>query len=134
MHLEHIYAHNESNMALFTNSDGEFDAQQFQLARNLLGMVLLLKDSQNLSSGNETYRDKMDTYAKSNFIWNEMLAGHLHGVDMRNVPEELRNAEIKPGETGAFPKEKILDRQQLIFRAIKRIWCDEMARTSTRLR
>ena len=104
MHLEHIYAYNDPNMALFKNEEGEFDSQQFQFARNLLGMVLLLKDSQNLSSGNEIYKDKVETYKKSNFIWNELLAGHLHGVDLKNVPDELRNAKIEPDETGAFPE------------------------------
>ena len=40
-------------------------------------VVLLLKDKLNLSSNNEIYKDKQDTYAKSNLIWNELLVGHM---------------------------------------------------------
>jgi hypothetical protein len=124
MHLEHIYAYNEPNMALFTSEDHGFDEQQFSLARNLLGMVLLLKDKQNISSNNEIFRDKINTYGKSNFIWNELLAGHLHGVDERNIPKTLLTEAIQPDKSGAFPKEKIGLRQRLLFNAIKLIWCD----------
>ncbi len=40
----------------------------FQQIRNLLGMVLLLKDKHNLSSNDEIYKDQCDTYSKSNLI------------------------------------------------------------------
>ena len=108
------------------NEQGEFDDQQFTVARNLLGLVLLLKDSQNLSSSNEIYRDKIETYSQSNFIWNELLAGHLHSVDMRHVPEELRDATVEPDPTGVFPRTQVANRQRLMFRAIKSIWCDHV--------
>lgn len=70
MHLEHVYTQHEENRNLFTR-DGVFDAVRFQDTRNLLGMVLLLKDKRNLSSNNEIYRDKVRTYTQSNVIWNE---------------------------------------------------------------
>ena len=124
MHLEHIYAYNEPNMALFRAEDGGFDEQAFKLVRNLFGMVLLLKDSQNLSSHNEIYKDKIDTYKKSNFIWNELLAGHLHAVDLRNLPDTLRVEKVDPDNIGAFPKDKVGRRQRFMFNAIKHIWCD----------
>jgi uncharacterized protein with ParB-like and HNH nuclease domain len=123
MHLEHIYAYNEPNKALFTK-DNQFDEQAFKIMRDLLGMVLLLKDSQNISSNNEIYKDKIDTYKKSNFIWNELLAGHVPGVDLRNLPEVFRIQEVKPDETGAFPIKNIANRQEAMFNAIKHIWCD----------
>jgi hypothetical protein len=124
MHLEHIYAYNEPNMALFKTEENSFDAQQFNLVRNILGMVLLLKDSHNLSSGNEVYKDKIDTYKKSNFIWNELLVGHLHEVDLRNLPSDLRVKKVEPTNTGAFPKDCLGQRQRFMFNAIKHIWCD----------
>lgn len=124
MHLEHIYAFNDPNRAIFTNENNDFDEQQFNMIRNRLGMVLLLKDKQNISSGNEVYKDKIDTYKTSNFIWNEMLAGHLHGVDEKILPATLRSTMVLPDETGAFPKQRVPDRQQLIFEAIKLVWCD----------
>lgn len=50
IHIEHIYAWNDDNLALFENNAAKFDSE-----RNKLGMVLLL-GSQNLSSGNESYQ------------------------------------------------------------------------------
>jgi hypothetical protein len=37
MQLEHIYAHNDANFALFTGADGIFDEAEFNRVRNLLG-------------------------------------------------------------------------------------------------
>ena len=51
-----------------------------------MGMVLLLKDAQNLSSNNDIYRDKLDDYGCSNIIWNEILAGELPDVDTACLP------------------------------------------------
>ncbi len=126
MHLEHIYAYNDPNMALFTSDEHGFDEVQFTTTRNLLGMVLLLKDRQNISSGNEIYTDKIETYKKSNFIWNELLAGHLHGVDERDLPDHLRVTSVQPDPSGAFPKDQVGNRQRLIFHAIKHLWCDSI--------
>ena len=125
MHLEHIYAYNESNKALFRDENGVFDEQEFNLIRNRMGMVLLLKDSQNISSNNEPYKEKVGTYKTSNFIWNEMLVGHLHGVDSRNLPD-WQVEEVDPDETGAFPIDKVEARQKSLFKAIKSIWLDEL--------
>ncbi len=121
MHLEHIYTQHDANRAIFTHS-GTFDENAFQLTRNLLGMVLLLKDKHNLSSSNEIYRDKLDTYSKSNLIWNELLAGHLPEVDRRNLPIEFQLPRIDPTPEGVFPRDKVRDRQKVIFVAIKAIW------------
>lgn len=131
MHLEHIYAHNEPNRALFNDPDHGFDEQAFNTERNKLGMVLLLKDSQNISSGNEVYKDKIDTYKKSNFIWNELLVGHLHGVDERKLPADLREEVIQPGESGTFPRGRIEARQRLVVNAIRRIWYENVDGTGS---
>jgi len=47
MYLEHIFTQHDANRALFT-TNGHFDESAFQQKRNLLVMVLLLKDKQNL--------------------------------------------------------------------------------------
>ena len=123
MHLEHIYAYNDVNRNLYTDPvTGLFDESVFEQTRNLLGMVLLLKDSQNLSSNNDIYRDKLNDYARSDIIWNQILAGHLPSVDARNLPDSFRAAAIPADESGAFPKDKIEQRQRLFFEAIKAIW------------
>ena len=125
MHLEHIYAYNDPNRSLFTDEVGWFDEQRFKDIRDRLGMVLLLQDKQNLSSGNEIYTDKIETYKKSNFLWNEILVGHLPKVHIAQLPDELKCEPVGPDNTGAFPIDKVDDRQQLLFYAIKHVWCED---------
>ena len=123
LHLEHIYTHHDANKQLFT-SDQLFDESEFQQIRNLMGMVLLLKDKQNLSSGNEIYQDKCDTYSMSNLIWNELLVGHIPPTDFRNLPDEFQQLKIEPTKTGVFPRNEVENRQKAVFAAIKAIWGD----------
>jgi hypothetical protein len=85
-------------------------------------MVLLLKDKHNLSSNDDIYADKRDTYSKSNLIWNELLVGHLQDIDVRSLPPELRLQKIDPTVEGVFPREGVEDRQKAAFVAIKAIW------------
>ena len=128
MHLEHIYAFNNSNKELFADERGIFDEQAFNTTRNLLGMVLLLKDRQNESSSNEIYKKKFERYKKSNFIWNELMVGHLDKVDHRKVPADWFVECIEPDHNGAFPKPKVESRQLSIYAAIKTIWLDDAER------
>ena len=121
MHLEHIIANNQSNIALFTDANGVFDSAKYNETRNKLGAVLLLKDRQNESSNNALYRKKFTEYGQSNFIWNECLVGDLHAVDNRNLPP-WGVSPILPAEDGTFPLAKIPDRQKAIYNAIKTIW------------
>lgn len=123
MHLEHIYANNDANRELFIDPEtGVYDPALFDQIRNYLGMVLLLKDSQNISSGNDNYQKKLSDYSKSDIIWNELLAGHLAGVDVRVLPEPFQNAAIAADSSGAFPRDKVEQRQKIFFEAIKSIW------------
>lgn len=121
MHLEHIYTQHAGNRALFTKN-GVFDESTFQQTRNLLGMVLLLKDKADLSSNDAIYADKRDTYSKSNLIWNELLVGHLQSVDARSLPPELQFEKIEPNADGVFPRERVEDRQRAVFAAIRLVW------------
>ncbi len=121
MHLEHIYTQHPKNRGLFIK-DGVFDESMFQQTRNLLGMVLLLKDKHNLSSNDDIYTDKRDTYSKSNLIWNELLVGHLQKVDARDLPPELQLQRIDPTAEGVFPRDRVEDRQRAVFAAIRDIW------------
>jgi uncharacterized protein with ParB-like and HNH nuclease domain len=122
MHLEHILTQHPKNRAMFT-SNGVFDEARFTQTRNLLGVVLLLKDKQNLSSNDEIYEDKQETYATSNLIWNELLVGHMDSVDRERLPDELQAEAVKPIDVeGVFPLSAIDSRQRLVFEAIKAIW------------
>ena len=123
MHLEHIYAYNDANKALFIDPNtGMFDEAVFEQTRNYLGMVLLLKDLQNLSSGNDIYKDKLNDYSMSDIIWNQLLAGHLPNVDAKILPEAFQSAAISSDVSGAFPKDMVEQRQRLFFEAFKTIW------------
>ncbi len=123
MHLEHIYAYNDANRALFKDpKTGLFDEAIFEQTRNQMGMVLLLKDLQNLSSNNDIYRDKLSDYEMSDIIWNQLLAGHLPNVDSKVLPPEFQNAKVEADSTGAFPKDAVEQRQRLFFEAFKTIW------------
>lgn len=121
MHLEHIYTQHPKNKALFTK-DGVFDETAFQQTRNLLGMVVLLKDKHNLSSNDDIYAGKRDTYSKSSLVWNELLVGHLQDIDVRSLPPELRLQKIEPTTEGVFPWDRVKERQKAVFGAIKMIW------------
>lgn len=120
MHLEHIITQHPKNHALFV-TDGLLDEARFGRTRNLLGMVLLLKDKQNLSSNNEIYQDKQATYAKSNLIWNELLVGHLAASDINKLPENLKVQAVAP-VNGVFPLSAVDARQRIMFEAIKMLW------------
>lgn len=123
MHLEHIYAYNDANRALFNDQQtGLFDETVFEQTRNLMGMVLLLKDLQNLSSNNDVYREKLNDYEMSDIIWNQLLAGHLPRVDEKVLPAEFQNAKVDADASGAFPRDKVEQRQRLFFEAFKTIW------------
>lgn len=125
MHLEHIYAYNDENRTLFKNPEtGLFDEAVFEQTRNLMGMVLLLKDLQNISSNNDIYKDKISDYAKSDIIWNQLLAGHLPNVDEKVLPDGFKQAHISADQSGAFPKDKVETRQKLFFEAFKTIWVE----------
>jgi len=121
MHLEHILTQHPKNRAMFTGN-GVFDEARFTQTRNLLGMVLLLKDKQNLSSNDEIYEDKLDTHATSNLIWNELLAGHIADIDMKMLPPELHPKAVLPDSDGVFPLAAVDARQKLVFEAMKGIW------------
>lgn len=122
MHLEHVYAHNDKNLALFTNELKVFDDAKFNTVRNKLGMVLLLKDKQNISSNNDYYKLKVEDYATSNIIWNELLVGHIDSIDTRNLPDDIGFTKIKPDENGVFPLEMVETRQKEIVNMIKLLW------------
>lgn len=122
MHLEHIYANNDKNKKLFTDEHGIFDEAKFNTVRNKLGMVLLLKDKQNISSNNDYYSLKVDDYKTSNLIWNELLVGHMDSIDRRNLPQHINFTTVNPNVDGVFPIDMLETRQKETFEMLKLIW------------
>lgn len=66
-HVEHILSNNKDNLAMFDNDENKFEQE-----RNRLGGILLLKGLDNISSNNESYSQKLKTYANT-LYWNETL-------------------------------------------------------------
>lgn len=122
MHLEHIYANNDKNKNLFTDEKGIFDEAKFNTIRNKLGLVLLLKDKQNISSNNDYYSLKVEDYKTSNLIWNELLVGHIDSIDRRNLPQNVNFTTVNPNADGVFPIEILETRQKETFEMLKLIW------------
>ncbi len=69
-HVEHILAWNDANKARFGN-----DEERFEQERNRLGGILLLKGKDNISSNNESYEDKLKSYANRGLVSTAILGG-----------------------------------------------------------
>ena len=114
-HVEHILSHNKENLALFGN-----DEERFEQERNRLGGILLLKGKDNISSGNEPFREKLRSYANT-LYWNETLRQDTYksSLDM----EGLRNRfdlDLRPLDH--FGPEDLESRHRLLFEMVKIIW------------
>ncbi|SFN25263.1 DUF262 domain-containing protein [Marinobacter pelagius] len=114
-HIEHILAHNEENMALF-----EGDEERFDMERNRLGGILLLKGKDNISSNNEAYSDKLKTYANT-LYWNETLRADAYKskLDMTQLKERF-GLELEPIDH--FGPDELEARQKLLFKIASIIW------------
>lgn len=117
-HIEHILSHNETNLKYF---DSEED---FESKRNMLGGLLLLKDQDNISSGNEEYEDKLKTYS-AGLVWGHTLCSDFYHT---NKKLDEFNAYLKEvcghqiQSIDKFDKEALYDRCELLFNLVKLIW------------
>ena len=114
-HIEHILAENTENYALFDN-----DEDRFRSERNRLGGLLLLKGKDNISSNNETYAEKLLSYANT-LYWNETLRAdsyksHLDFTNWINTS----NLNFRPMDK--FGPDELEERQKLLFEIVKHIW------------
>ncbi len=75
-HIEHILSHNETNLKYFDNEE------DFESKRNMLGGLLLLKDQDNISSGNEEYEDKLKTYS-AGLVWGHTLCSDFYHTNKK---------------------------------------------------
>ena len=114
-HVEHILAWNEDNKALF---DG--DEERFEQERNRLGGILLLKGKDNISSNNETYKDKLKSYANT-LYWNESLRtdSYKSKLDMTALKDRY-NLELEPIDQ--FGPDQLEARHRLLFKLVGIIW------------
>ncbi|MBR5105771.1 MAG: DUF262 domain-containing protein [Alistipes sp.] len=117
-HIEHILSHNQTNIEYFN------DEEEFELLRNQLGGLLLLKDRDNISSGNEEYSDKLKTYS-AGLVWGHTLCKDYHHTNkslesFNNQLQERCGEKIAPIDF--FDKAALESRTKLLYEIVKLIW------------
>ncbi len=114
-HVEHILSRNDANLALFEQNE-----ELFEQERNRLGGILLLKGKDNISSGNESFQDKLKTYANT-LYWNETLLPDTYKSNLDFYAFRDRyDLELKPMDR--FGSEELEIRHRLLFEIVKIIW------------
>jgi len=114
-HIEHILSRNPENLALFDN-----DEEKFEQERNRLGGVLLLKGKDNISSNNEVYSKKLQSYANT-LYWNETLRSDSYKskLDFAGFAA-AHGLSFRPLEK--FGPDELEERQKLLFELANLSW------------
>lgn len=114
-HVEHILSRNEDNATLF-----EGDEERFEQERNRLGAILLLKGQDNISSSNEPYQKKLESYANT-LYWNETLRkdSYKSKLDM-NALKARYDLDLEPLDQ--FGPDEVEARHKLLFKLTSIIW------------
>lgn len=114
-HVEHILSRNAENLGLFNGDDERFDQE-----RNRLGGLLLLKGKDNISSNNEVYAQKLQSYANT-LYWNETLRADSYKskLDFTAFAKE-HGLAFQP--LPSFGPDELEARHQLLFEMSNIIW------------
>ncbi|MEX0778102.1 MAG: DUF262 domain-containing protein [Balneolales bacterium] len=123
-HVEHILTNTEENEQLFK------DEEEFNLQRNRLGGLLLLKGKDNQSSNDELYSDKLKTYNVTGTYYARTLLPDMYNrkVSFKRYIQE-NNLNFKP-YPDKYSKDEIEERHQLLFDLTKKIWDAEARYTN----
>lgn len=114
-HVEHILANNEENRQLFNN-----DEELFFKERNRLGALLILKGRDNLSSRNESYKEKLKTYSHGTLCARTLTEDFYHkNPDFRDF---CKRHNLDFHSIDRFNQEAVEKRQKLLFEIVKTIW------------
>lgn len=114
-HIEHILAHNDENLSLFYN-----DEELFERERNRLGGLLLLRGNANISSSNESYRNKLKTYVQT-LYWNATLHPDTYHSNLDLI--QLKNKyNLKLRAMDVFGPDELEERHKLLADIIRLIW------------
>ena len=114
-HIEHILAENDENYKIFDN-----DEELFRAERNRLGALLLMKGPDNQSSNNETYSNKLKSYANT-LYWNETLREDSYKSKL-DFTRWIKSENLNFRYMNVFGKEEVEERHRLLFEIIKRLW------------
>lgn len=114
-HIEHILSVNKENLLLFNN-----DEELFERERNRLGGLLLLKGLDNISSSNETYKNKLKSYANS-LYWNETLRKDTYKSKL-DFSKMIQTYNLNFYPMDSFGPTELEDRHKLLFQICSCIW------------
>jgi hypothetical protein len=114
-HIEHILAQNNENKKLFHDDEDIFERE-----RNRLGGLLLLKGKDNISSNNETYLNKLKSYANT-LYWNETLRedAYKSKLDFTNM---INKHKLSFRPMNVFGPSELEERHKLLFNMSQKIW------------
>lgn len=115
-HIEHILAHNDENLAHFGGEEEVFERE-----RQRLGGLLLLNNRDNLSSGNEVFEGKKETYAVT-LYWNQSLRTDFV-KSKPNHREFLGRHDLDLTVEGRFDQEALDKRTIALYRIATELWC-----------
>lgn len=114
-HIEHILSYNDENMDLFDQ-----DEDRFEQERNRLGGILLLKGKDNISSNNESYKEKLKSYANT-LYWNELLRKDTYKSKL-DLDELITTHSLALQPYDTFGPDELEKRQKVMFDITKIIW------------
>lgn len=117
-HIEHIFSDNDENRTYFN------DEEDFWNRRNNIGALLLLKGRNNISSGNESYSKKLETYSNGP-IWGKTLCKNFYHanpdfIEFNNKLKNTHNVEFTPYDV--FNIQSMENRCKLLYEIVKIIW------------
>lgn len=118
-HIEHILSHNDESLDLYGG-----DEERFEVDRNRLGAVLILKGKDNISSGNEKYKYKLKSYANT-LHWNETLRADSY-KSKKDFMNLINDYHLQFQHFEIFGAEQVENRQQLLFNIAKIIWTEPL--------
>lgn len=114
-HIEHILSVNKENLSKFNNDNDIFERE-----RNRLGGLLLLKGKDNISSSNESYKEKLKTYANT-LYWNETLRDDTYKTKI-DFKKMINNLQLDFEPMDKFGPAELEKRHKLLYDIIKIIW------------
>ncbi len=114
-HIEHIITNNEDNIKLFEDED------EFNIQRNRLGGLLLLKGRDNQSSGAELYSEKLKTYNVVGTYYAKTLIKDMYHKKVA-FKEYIEKESLNFVSYDSYAAIEIENRQKLLYELIKRIW------------
>lgn len=114
-HIEHIISNNDENLQIY-----EDNTERFEIDRNRLGGVLLLKGKDNISSNNETYSEKLKSYSGS-LYWNETLRADAYKSKL-DFKKMISDHSLDFESCESFGPAEIEKRQKLLFDMAAIIW------------